>query len=110
MLSRLQRNAEALDQACLRALGHPHDPSIQQELLSALEWDASVHPDHAHPVIRDLFKQIHDRSNELWHRIQSAAEYTNRPDLRIDEINSLRKRLEELRAVLAARQNKYPAI
>jgi len=110
MLSRLQRKAEALDQACLRALGHPNDHSIQEELLSALEWDESLHPDHAHSMIRDLFKQIHDRSNDLWHRIQSAAENANHPDLRIDEINSLRERLEKLRAVLAARQEKDRAI
>lgn len=110
MLSRLQRKAEALDQACLRALGHPHDHSIQEELLSALEWDASLHPEHAHPIIRDLFKQIHDRSNELWHRIQSAAASAYRPDLRIDEINSLRQRLEQLRVVLEARKDKDRAI
>ena len=38
MLSRLHRKAEALDSACLRALGHPHDHAVRQELLSALEW------------------------------------------------------------------------
>jgi len=106
MLSRLQRKAEALDQACLRALGHPHDHAIQEELLSALEWDSSLHPEHAQPIIRDLFKQIHDRSNELWHRIQSAAGNANRPDLRTDEIDSLRQRLEKLRVVLEERKEK----
>lgn len=105
MLSRLQRRAEALDEACLRAHGHPHDHSIQQELLSALEWDASLHPEHAHPLIQDLFKQVHDRSTDLWSRIRSAAEDPNHSDLRIDEINSLRQRLEKLRAVLAARHS-----
>lgn len=106
MLSRLQRKAEALDRACLRAHGHPHDHSIQQELLSALEWDASLHPEHAHPIIRDLFKEVHDRSLDLWHRIQAAAGDSHRAELRMDEINSLRQRLEKLREVLEARHGK----
>jgi hypothetical protein len=36
---RFHGRAEALDDACLRAWGHPHDRAIRQELLSALEWD-----------------------------------------------------------------------
>lgn len=105
MLSRLQRRAEALDEACLRAQGFPNDHKAQQELLVALEWDATHHPHHAHPVIRDLFKQVHDHSAELWHRLQSAADESNAPAYRIDEINSLRQRLAELQKVLAARQS-----
>ena len=103
MLSRLQRRADALDEACLRAQGYPRDHKAQQELLAALEWDATYHPEHAHPVIRDLFKQVHDHSTDLWHRLQSAAEESNAPAFRIDEINSLRQRLAQLREVLAAR-------
>ena len=103
MLSKLYRRAEALDEACLRAQGYPQDFAIRQELLSALEWDASFHPEHAHPLIRDLFKQVHDHSTDLWHRIQLAAEDPENSALRIDEINSLRQRLADLRKVLAAR-------
>lgn len=109
MLSRLERKAEALDRACLRALGHPNDHAIQQELLSALEWDESLHPNHAHPVIQELFRQVHDRSTDLWHRIQSAAEHSSHSDLGLDEIHSLRHRLEKLLEVLAMRRNKPPA-
>jgi hypothetical protein len=74
MLSRLHRRAEALDSVCLRAWGHPHDYAVRQELLSALEWDHSLNPEHAHPVIRDLFKQVHDRSIDLSKRIHSSAD------------------------------------
>jgi hypothetical protein len=69
LLSRLHRRAEALDEACLRAWGHPHDHAIQQELLNALELDGSLHPEHARPIIRDLFKQVHDHSIDLSNRI-----------------------------------------
>ena len=104
MLSRLQRRAEALDEACLRAQGYPNDHKAQQELLVALEWDATYHPEHAHPAIRDLFKQVHDHSTALWQRLQSAADESDAPAYRIDEINSLRQRLAELQKVLAARR------
>ncbi len=73
MLSRLNRRAERLDGLCLQAWGHPTDYNVRQELLSALEWDRSDHPEHAHPVIRELFKQVHDRSVDLSKRIQSAT-------------------------------------
>ena len=74
LLSRLHRRAEALDGVCLRAWGHPHDYAIRQELLSALEWDHSLDPEHARPVIRDLFRQVHDRSVELSKRIRATAD------------------------------------
>ena len=74
MLSRLHRRAEALDGVCLRAWGHPHDYAIRQELLSALEWDRSLDPEHARPVIRDLFQQVHDRSVDLSKRIRASAD------------------------------------
>jgi hypothetical protein len=73
-LSKLHRRAEALDEACLRAWGHPHDHAIQQELLNALELDDSLHPEHARPLIRDLFKQVHDHSIDLSNRIRSGAD------------------------------------
>jgi hypothetical protein len=62
-----------LDGLCLRAWGHPQDYDVRQELLSALEWDRSLDPEHAHPVIRALFKQVHDRSVDLSKRIRSAS-------------------------------------
>jgi hypothetical protein len=96
MLSRLHRRAEALDEACLRAQGHPHDYAIQQELLSALEWDASLHPEHARPVIRHLFRRVHDHSADLAKRIPSHA-------APITHINTLRQELAKLVQVLAVR-------
>ena len=103
MLSRLHRKAEALDQACLRASGHPNDYAIRQELLSALEWDASLHPAHADPVIQDLFKQVHDHSIDLSKRIQSDADGSEGLTHPIVEIQTLRQRLTKLVQVLAAR-------
>jgi hypothetical protein len=106
LLSKLHRRAEALDEACLRAWGHPHDHAIRQELLSALEFDDSLHPEHARPVIRDLFKQVHDRSIDLSNRIRSG---TDNPDaaahLISRGIESLRQSLAALVRVLASRHS-----
>jgi hypothetical protein len=105
LLSRLHRKAEALDAACLRAWGHPHDPAIRQELLDALEWDSSLHPEHARSLIRNLFKQVHDHSVSLSNRIRSGA---GNPDSVAHVIShdtqSLRQNLAMLTQVLAARQ------
>jgi len=49
---RSQEKTEALDGDCLRALGHPHDHAVRQELLSALEGDDSSHPAHVCPSLR----------------------------------------------------------
>lgn len=104
MLSRLHRKAEALDAACLRAWGHPHDPAIRQELLDALEWDSSLHPEHARSSIRNLFKQVHDHSVSLSNRIRSGAD---NPDSVAPVIShgtqSLRHNLAMLMQVLATR-------
>ena len=103
LLSRLHSKAEALDAACLRALGHPHDHAVRQELLSALEWDASYHPEHARPVIRSLFKEVHDHSANLAQHIQSGASH-----LVSDSIATLRKSLGSLTHVLATRHKEPP--
>jgi hypothetical protein len=103
LLSRLHRKAEVLDSACLRALGHPHDHAVRQELLSALEWDASYHPDHARPVIRNLFKDVHDHSAKLSQHIRSDASH-----LVSDSIATLRKNLGSLTHVLATRHKELP--
>ncbi|MCA1838254.1 MAG: hypothetical protein LC674_05705 [Actinobacteria bacterium] len=103
MLSRLHRKAEALDAACLRAMGHPHDHAIRQELLSALEWDRTDHPDHARPAIRSLFKDVHDRSANLSQHIQSGASH-----LVTDSVASLRRSLGSLTHVLATRHKEVP--
>jgi DNA recombination-dependent growth factor C len=100
LLSRLHRKAEALDSACLRALGHPHDHAVRQELLSALEWDASYHPEHARPQIRSLFKEVHDRSVKLSLHIQSGANH-----LASDSIAALRKSLGSLTLMLSTRHD-----
>ena len=105
MLSRLHRKAEALDQACLRAQGHPHDYAIRQELLNALEWDASFHPEHAGPAIREVFREVHDHSTDLLSRIQSADDPAAVP-LPIAEIPTLRQRLAKLVHALATRDGK----
>jgi hypothetical protein len=93
-----------LDGVCLRAWGHPRDYAIRQELLSALEWDRSLDPEHAHPVIRDLFKQVHDRSVDLSNRIRSSAD---NPDGLVhaisDGAHSLRLSLAALIQVLKDR-------
>jgi len=73
LLSRLHRRAETLDGICLRAWGHPNDYLVRQELLNALEWDRSLHPEHARPSIRERFKQVHDHSVDLSNRIRASA-------------------------------------
>ena len=103
MLSRLHRKAEALDGACLRALGHPHDHAIRQELLSALEWDSSYHPAHARPQIRNLFREVYDHSANLSQHIRSDASH-----LASDSIASLRKSLGSLTHILATRHKEPP--
>ena len=103
MLSRLHRKAEALDAACLRAMGHPHDHGIRQELLSALEWDNADHPDHARPAIRTLFKDVHDRSAVLSQHIRSGASH-----LASDSLAALRRSLGSLTHVLASRHDAAP--
>jgi hypothetical protein len=103
LLSRLHRRVEALDAACLRAQGHPHDYAVREELLSYLEWDASLHPAHAHVVIRELFKEVHDHSSDLLLLIQSDADAPKVPTELIAEIPTLRQRLAKLVQVLAAR-------
>jgi hypothetical protein len=108
LLSRLHRRAEALDAACLRAQGHPHDHAIREELLSYLEWDASLHPEHAHPVIRELFQEVHEHSTILLVRIQSNEDAPKVPADLIAEIPTLRQRLAKLVQVLAARQSEPP--
>jgi hypothetical protein len=100
LLSRLHRKVEALDEACLLAWGHPHDHAIREELLSALELDESLHPAHARPVIRDLFKQVRDHSVDLSHRIRSSAE---NPDAVAHLITQGIQSLAALLQVLAAR-------
>lgn len=106
MFSRLSRRAEELDGLCLRAQGYPHDYAIRQELLSALEWDDSFHPKHAHPSIRDLFEQVHDYSTKLSNRLRSDADDAESLPRGIAEIHSLRQRLANLAQVLEARHSK----
>ena len=104
MLSRIHRRAEALDEACLRAWGHPHDHAIQQELLSALEWDNSLHPEHARPVIRELFVEVHDQSLDLSVRIRATADDPESAARQIKQgVQGLRQRLADLIKVLQAR-------
>lgn len=72
--------------------------------MSALEWDASLRPEHARPVIRDLFSQVHGHSAELTKQIQSAADAAPAGFHPIAQgIESLRHSLAALRHVLAAR-------
>ena len=96
MLSRLHRRVEALDSACLRALGHPHDPAVRDELLSALEWEDSCDPAHAHSIIRDTFKTVLDHSMDLAHHLRPGAAETAP-----DPVAPVVPRIEKLRASLA---------
>ena len=104
MLSRLHRRAETLDAACLRALGHPNDHAIREELLSALEWEPALQPDHARPSIRERFSDVRRRSLELARRLRSPGddESAGRHPVR-SGIESLRRSLAELTQVLATR-------
>jgi hypothetical protein len=104
LLSRLYRKAEALDGACLRAWGHPQDHAVRDELLSALEWDSSLRPDHA-PVIRELFVEVHDHSVDLSMRIRATADSPEgAARLLSDRVQSLRQRLAALLKALEARR------
>ncbi len=104
MLSKLYRKAEALDGACLRAWGHPKDHAIRDELLSALEWDSSLRPDHA-PVIRELFVEVHDHSLDLSMRIRASADTPEKADSLIaQKVQALRHRLAGLMKALDARR------
>ena len=111
MLSKIHRRAEALDSVCLRAWGHPQDYAVRQELLSALEWDQALDPAHAHPVIRDLFRQVHDRSVNLSKRIQSSAA---NPDGVVhaitDGAHDLRLSLAALIQAIRNRQREAPKV
>ena len=109
MLSRLHRNAESLDMACLRALGHPHDHAIREELLNALECDAAQHPHHARPLIRELFRHVHDHCADLANRVRSnAADPAVAVDVIVVSVPSLRVRLAALIQVLATRHGEKP--
>jgi hypothetical protein len=104
LLSRLYRKAEALDGACLRAWGHPQDHAVRDELLSALEWDSSLRPDHA-PVIRELFVEVHDQSVDLSVRIRATADSPEgAARLIADRVQGLRHRLAVLLKALEARR------
>jgi hypothetical protein len=90
----------------LRAWGHPHDHAIRQELLSALELDGSLHPEHARRLIRDLFKQVHDHSIDLSNRIRSGADNPDGAAHLISHgIPGLRRSLAALVQVLSARRS-----
>jgi len=105
LLSRLYRRAEALDGACLRAWGHPRDHAVREELLSALEWDGALRPDHARPVIRELFVEVHDHSVDLSLRIRTSADNPESAARQISlGVHGLRQRLSTLMKVLEARR------
>ena len=109
MLSRLQRRAEALDSACLRALGHPNDYAIREELLSALEWEAALRPDHARASIRSRFGEVLTLSRDLANRLTSSASGADDGHHPIRRgIERLRQGLAALTHVLAARQAAPP--
>jgi len=106
LLSRLHRRVEALDSACLRALGHPHDHAVRQELLSALEWEDSCDPAHARSAIRDTFKSVVEHSKELAHHLHPAAADPAAPV--VPRIEKLRASLARMAHVLAARHETPP--
>jgi hypothetical protein len=103
LLSRLYRKAEALDGACLRAWGHPQDYAVRQELLEALEWDSSLHPEHARPLIRELFAHVHEGSINLAIRIRASADNPTVVHLIVQGVQPLRRSLAVLIQVLEAR-------
>ncbi len=100
MLSRLHRRAEALDRACLRAQGHPGDNAIREELLSALEWEDSLRPDHARPAIRESFSAVHEQATVL-----AVVLRTSPAAAPVASLPGLRRSLAALLQVLAARHD-----
>ena len=96
MLSRLHRKAEALDGACLRAWGHPHDYAVREELLVVLEWDSSLSPEHARPAIRGLFAEVRGHSVDLSNRLRAIAD---KPD---GAVHVIQQGVQGLRQSLAA--------
>lgn len=99
MLSRLHRKAEALDRACLRAQGHPDDYAVREELLSALEWEESLRPDHARPAIRERFGEVHQNSAVV------AGALRTSPATPVAALPGLRRSLAALLQALAARHH-----
>jgi hypothetical protein len=90
-------------------MGHPQDPAIRQELLSALEWDASLRPDHARSTIRELFREVHDHSLDLAKHLQSAGDAASNGYHHVAHgIERLRKSLGALKHVLATRHDPPP--
>jgi hypothetical protein len=98
LLSRLHRKAEALDRACLRAQGHPDDNAIREELLSALEWEDSLRPDHARPAIRETFSEVREQSAAV-----AVVLQTSPATAPVASLPGLRRSLAALLQVLAAR-------
>ena len=105
MLSRLHRRAEALDQACLRAQGHPDDYAIREELLSALEWEDSLRPDHARLAIRDSFSEVHEQSAVLAVVLRTSPATTPAGSSIGASLPGLRRSLAALLQVLATRHD-----
>lgn len=93
---------------CLQAWGHPNDYGVRQELLAALETVRSEHPEHAHPVIQDLFKQVHDRSIELSKRLQSASHPEAFAQAVTHGVQDMRQALAALTQALANRRKAQP--
>ena len=109
MLSRLHRRVEALDSACLRALGHPHDHALRNELLSALEWEDSCDPRHARSIIRDTFKSVVDHSMDLAHHLHPGNHAAADPAAPVvPRIEKLRASLAKLAHLLDARHETPP--
>ena|SRR5260221_14239706 len=109
MLSRLYRKAEALDAACLRVWGHPQDHAVREELLSALEWESSLRPDHA-PVVRELFVEVHDQSIDLSLRIRASGDTpASAAHLVAKNLQSLRQHLAALMKAVESRRTQAAA-
>lgn len=73
--NRLHERAEALDDACLRAWGHPDDYAIRQEILSALESDDGCRADHAGLLLRKQMKQVQGHSAGLSNDSRSRVDH-----------------------------------
>ena len=92
-----------MDEACLRFHGFSHDHEIQQELLSALELEDSLNPQHARPLIRNLFAQVRDHSTELANRVRKGADQPSASFAKA--VHSLRHSLAALIQALQARHH-----
>jgi hypothetical protein len=103
--NRFHERAEALDDACLRAWGHPDDYAIRQEILSALEWDDGFRAEQAGLLLRKQMKQVQGHAAVLSDGSRPGADHRDAAAHSLYQgIRSFRRSLVALVHDLAARR------